>query len=58
MSSFPVASLPAPGPMAVDWEDRFDPHRLREYRLARARAALEASELGAVLLFEIGRAHV
>ena len=53
MSTFPTASLPAPGPMAVDWEDRFDPNRLREYRLSRARAALEASDLGAVLLFDM-----
>jgi len=53
MGEFPVASLPAPGPMAVDFEDRFDPHRLREYRLRRARAALDASDLGAVLLFDM-----
>lgn len=53
MRSFPVASLPAPGPMAVDWEDRLDPGRLREYRLGRARAALEASDLGALLLFDM-----
>jgi Xaa-Pro dipeptidase len=39
--------------MAVDWEDRLDPNRLREYRLGRARAALEASDLGAVLLFDM-----
>jgi Xaa-Pro aminopeptidase len=53
MSTFPVASLPAPGHMTVDWEDRFDPARLRDYRLGRARAALEASDLGAVLLFDM-----
>jgi len=53
MTRFPVASLPAPGPMAVDWEDRFDPARLRAYRLERAREALAASELGAVLLFDM-----
>ena len=39
--------------MAVDFEERVDFDRLRRYRLARARAALEASELGAVLLFDI-----
>src|SRR5882672_8279642 len=38
--------------MAVDWEQRIDFSRLRSERLARARAALEASELGAVLLFD------
>jgi Xaa-Pro dipeptidase len=39
--------------MAVDFEERVDFDRLRRYRLARARAALEASDLGAVLLFDI-----
>ena len=53
MGEFPVATLPAPGPMAVDFEARLDPQRLREYRLGRARAALEASDLGAVLLFDM-----
>jgi Xaa-Pro aminopeptidase len=38
--------------MAVDWEQRVDFHRLRRERLERARAALEASDLGAVLLFD------
>jgi Xaa-Pro aminopeptidase len=38
--------------MAVDWEQRVDYARLRAERLARARAALEASDLGAVLLFD------
>jgi Xaa-Pro aminopeptidase len=37
---------------AVDWEQRIDFPRLRKERLDRARAALEASELGAVLLFD------
>lgn len=52
--------------MAVDWEQRIDFARLRSDRLARAQAALERSELGALLLFDpnniryvkIGRAHV
>ena len=44
---------PSPGRMTVDFEVRVDVDRLRRYRLARARAALEASELGAVLLFDI-----
>jgi Xaa-Pro dipeptidase len=46
-------NIAAPGFMAVDFEQRVDFSRLREYRLSRARAALEASELGAVLLFDM-----
>jgi Xaa-Pro dipeptidase len=38
--------------MGVDWEQRVDFPRLRRERLARAKAALEASDLGAVLLFD------
>jgi Xaa-Pro aminopeptidase len=38
--------------MAVDWEQRIDFSRLRSDRLARAQAALEASDLGALLLFD------
>ncbi len=38
--------------MAVDWEQRVDFPRLRAERLERARAALRASDLGAVLLFD------
>ena len=37
---------------AVDWEQRIDFPRLRQERLTRAKAALEASDLGAVLLFD------
>jgi len=37
---------------AVDWEQRIDFPRLRKERLDRAKASLEASELGAVLLFD------
>jgi Xaa-Pro aminopeptidase len=44
--------LASPGAMTVDWEERVDPDRLRTYRLGRARAALDASPLGAVLLFD------
>jgi Xaa-Pro aminopeptidase len=40
------------GPAAVDWEQRVDPGRLREGRLARLRAELESSELGALLSFD------
>lgn len=45
--------VPAPGRMSVDFEERVDFQRLREYRLGRARAALEASELGALLCFDV-----
>jgi Xaa-Pro aminopeptidase len=38
--------------MAVDWEQRIDFDRLRSDRLARARQALDASDLGALLLFD------
>ena len=44
---------PSPGRMNVDFEERIDFHRLRAYRLERARAALDASELGALLLFDV-----
>ncbi len=54
MSLDTTAGIPAsPGRMNVDFEERVDFSRLRAYRLSRARAALEASELGAVLLFDI-----
>jgi len=49
---FPVATTLAPGVMGVDWEQRVDFDRLREYRLSRARQALEQSELGALLVFD------
>ncbi|MBX3029863.1 MAG: aminopeptidase P family protein [Chloroflexi bacterium] len=52
-AAFPTASVPAPGRMGVDFEERVDFARLRDYRLGRARAALEASELGALLLFDM-----
>jgi Xaa-Pro dipeptidase len=52
MSEFPVATTPAPGIMGVDWEERVDFARLREYRLQRVREQLEAHGLGALLLFE------
>jgi Xaa-Pro aminopeptidase len=38
--------------MAVDWEQRVDFARLRADRLEKAREALRASDLGAVLLFD------
>ena len=42
------------GPNAVDWEERIDLARLRDERLARLKAMLERSELGAVLSFDFG----
>jgi Xaa-Pro aminopeptidase len=37
---------------AVDWEQRIDFPKLRSDRLARAKAALDASDLGGLLLFD------
>jgi Xaa-Pro aminopeptidase len=42
----------SPGAQNVDWEERINMDRLRAYRSGRATAALSASELGAVLLFD------
>jgi Xaa-Pro dipeptidase len=44
--------IPAPGHSAVDFERRVDFRRLHDYRLDRARRALAASGLGAVLCFD------
>jgi Xaa-Pro dipeptidase len=44
--------LPALGTMGVDFEERVDYRRMHRYRLARAQAALEASDCGALLLFD------
>jgi Xaa-Pro dipeptidase len=44
--------IPSPGSLNVDWEERWNVDRLREYRLGRATAALAASDLGALLLFD------
>ena len=41
------------GTNAVDWEQRVDFERLRTERLARAKAALARSELGALLCFDM-----
>jgi len=51
-SEFAQTSIAAPGIVGVDWEERVDYARLRDYRLARARQALDASDLGALLVFE------
>jgi Xaa-Pro dipeptidase len=45
--------LPAPGRMAVDFEERVDFGRLRAYRLQRVRDALARSDLGALLCFDV-----
>ena len=45
--------IPAPGHTNVDFEGRVDFRRLQRYRLARARAALDASQCGALLLFDV-----
>ncbi|HEY7610477.1 MAG TPA: Xaa-Pro peptidase family protein [Alphaproteobacteria bacterium] len=44
--------LMALGQMAVDFEERVDFRRLHNYRLARTRAALAKSGLGAILTFD------
>src|SRR5438309_3090081 len=41
------------GTMAVDWELRIDFDRLRRERLARAKALLAKSEMGALLCFDM-----
>jgi Xaa-Pro dipeptidase len=51
-SEFAQTSIAAPGIIGVDWEERVDFDRLRNYRISRARKALEESELGALLVFE------
>jgi Xaa-Pro dipeptidase len=53
MVSFATAVVPSPGHSGVDFEARVDFDRLRQYRLSRASAALEQSDLGAVLVFDI-----
>ena len=41
----PPAPLPAPGHMGVDYEERVDFDRLRDYRIGRAKAALESQRV-------------
>jgi Xaa-Pro dipeptidase len=45
-------AIPAPGHSGVDFEERVNFQRLHNYRLARARAALADSDLGAFLCFD------
>ena len=52
MATPPLAVAPAPGRMGVDFEERVDFARLRGYRLSRATGALDASGLGALLVFD------
>jgi len=53
VAEFSVTSIPAPGGMNVDFEERVNFDRLRAYRLARARESLGTSALGAVLCFDM-----
>src|SRR3569833_498004 len=46
-------ALPSLGITGVDFEERVDYRRLHRYRLARAKKALENSELGALLVFDV-----
>jgi Xaa-Pro aminopeptidase len=48
----PMKSTGTTGTNAVDWEARVDFERLRDDRLARLKAQLAASDLGAVLAFD------
>jgi Xaa-Pro aminopeptidase len=45
--------LPALGAMGVDFEERVDYRRLHKYRMGRVRQALESSELGALITFDV-----
>ncbi len=46
-------ALPALGIIGVDFEERVDYRRLHRYRLSRVKQALENSELGALLVFDV-----
>jgi Xaa-Pro dipeptidase len=45
-------AIPAPGHMAVDFEERIDFRRLHNYRVARARQAMAKAGFGALLCFD------
>jgi Xaa-Pro aminopeptidase len=45
--------LPALGTMGVDFEERVDYRRLQKYRSGRVRQALDNSELGALITFDV-----
>ncbi len=46
-------ALPALGIMGVDFEERVDYRRLHRYRLSRVRQALENTDVGALLVFDV-----
>ena len=48
----PLVAAPSPGHSLVDFEERVNFDRLREYRLRRTMQSMEASDLGAVLVFD------
>src|ERR1700689_5602514 len=48
----PLPLAPAPGRMNVDFEERVDFARLRQHRLDRAMAAMQAAGLGALLVLD------
>jgi Xaa-Pro dipeptidase len=52
MPNLQVPLTASPGTGNVDFEERVNLGRLREYRIGRAAAALEQSDLGAVLVFD------
>jgi Xaa-Pro aminopeptidase len=52
MPNLQVPLVASPGTGSVDFEERINLGRLREYRVGRAVAALERSALGAVLVFD------
>src|SRR5438105_13180140 len=52
-SEFTISSVPAPGRMHVDWEERVDFRRLHTYRLGRAQQAIANAGLGGVLVFDM-----
>jgi Xaa-Pro aminopeptidase len=45
--------LPALGMMGVDFEERVDYRRLHNHRIGRVRQALDSSELGALITFDV-----
>ena len=45
-------AIPAPGHMAVDFEEQVNFRRLHDYRLGRAKQALAESELGAIMCLD------
>ena len=45
--------IQSPGTMGVDFENRVDFKRLRNYRFNRLKAALQKSECGALLVFDV-----